>query len=203
MLGAELAGYFGKNAIVGAILRGGLIVALEIAEAIGGEIEIILAKKLGAPGNPELAVGAVSENGKVVVNKSIASKVGADEQYIDVEHHIQSEQIELLIKKYRGILPKRNLTGRTVILTDDGVATGATMKASIWTVRQENPETLIVALPVGPEETVKDLSKYVDELVCLRAPHSFSAVGQFYEEFDQVDESDVMRILKKESCKWT
>jgi len=203
MLAAELGEYCGKNAIVGAILRGGLIVALEIAEAIGGEIEIILAKKLGAPGNPELAVGAVSENGKVVVNKSIASKVGADEQYIDVEHHIQSEQIELLIKKYRGILPKRNLTGRTVILTDDGVATGATMKASIWTVRQENPETLIVALPVGPEETVKDLSKYVDELVCLRAPHSFSAVGQFYEEFDQVDESDVMRILKKESCKWT
>ena len=199
LLAEELKKFQGKNAVVLGIPRGGLLIADEIASRIAADLDIVLSRKLGFPGNPELAIGAVSEDGHVFLNEMIVSEFGDRDSYIQQEKARQMEVIKQRITQYRGILSKVPLKDRIVIVTDDGVATGATMQAALWAVQQEKPQRLIAALPVGPSDTLHKLAKDVDELICLRAPSFFAAIGQFYSDFTQVEDDEVLAILKKEA----
>ena len=197
LLSNELKGLKGKDTVALGILRGGIIVALEVALKIGAELDIVLSRKIGAPMNPELAVGAVSENGELFVNKEAAASTSANDGYIQQEKNRQMAEIRRRSSLFRKIKPKISLEGKTVVVIDDGVATGATLLAALWAASQEHPKELIAAIPVGPEEILKDLSKYADKLICLKTPPYFSAVGQFYLQFNQTSDEEVLNILKK------
>ncbi|MBI3009361.1 MAG: phosphoribosyltransferase [Candidatus Omnitrophica bacterium] len=184
-----------QEIIVLGIPRGGVVVANEIARGLGAEMDIVLTRKLGAPGNPELAIGAVSETGELILDKHLAAIVGADEEYIKQEKERQSAEIERLVRSYRVRKAKVKLQGKVVVLVDDGVATGSTMIAAIQAVRHEKPSMLIVGLPVGPESAIRRLANLADEVLCVRVPPYFSAVGQFYEVFGQTSDEEVLKIL--------
>jgi putative phosphoribosyl transferase len=198
-LARELQELRGQQAVVLGIPRGGVVVAQPICLALEADLDLVLSHKLGAPDNPELAIGAVCEDGKLFVDESIASCVGADDDYIELEKTHQLQQMAHRVQQYRRILPKLPLAGRIVIVTDDGVATGATMQAALWAVRHEKPRKLIAALPVGPEETLTMLSEHADETICLKAPSFFSAISQFYLQFTQVEDEQLLEILEEES----
>jgi len=197
ILARQLNNFKKENPVVLGIPRGGLVVAKEVADYLGAELDIVLSRKLGAPGNPELAIGAISENGRLFLNEVVSSQVGAKNAYVQQEKKHQLDEIASRVKRFRSLRPKVSLKQRTVIITDDGVATGATMQAAIWAVHQERAAKIIVALPVGPQETLDELSKDADQIICLKAPVFFGAVGQFYDYFDQTEDEEVVNILKQ------
>jgi predicted phosphoribosyltransferase len=185
--------------VVLGVPRGGVVVAREIAHALQADLDMVLAHKLGAPGNPELAIGAVCEDGKLFLDEEISSYMGVDDDYIKREKSRQLQEIARRVKRYRSVLPKIPLAGRVAIVTDDGVATGATLQAALWAVRRENPKKIVAALPVGPQETLEKLSRDADETICLQAPPFFSAISQFYSYFNQVEDEELLEILQEES----
>jgi putative phosphoribosyl transferase len=187
-----------KPVVLG-IPRGGLVVAREISKMLNGVLDIVLARKLRAPDNPELAMGAITETEKLFLDEKLASLLGVTPAYLRQETEFQMAEIDRRLHLIRGVMPKINLAGRNVIITDDGVATGATMQAALWAARQENTAKLICALPVGPEDTIIRLADSCDEMVVLRSPADFAAVGQFYHEFTQVEDSDILAILRDEA----
>lgn len=178
------------------IPRGGVIVAAEVARILKAELDIVLSRKLGAPYNPELAIGAIAEDGRVFLNEVLASQVGADKDYIEAEKAQQWLEIKSRIKRFRTVKRKIPLKGKTVIITDDGVATGATMQAALMSLRQEKPGKLIAALPVGAAEAVELLADYSDEVIVLRVPDYLGAIGQFYLDFSQSSDEEVLGILR-------
>ncbi|MFQ6034558.1 MAG: phosphoribosyltransferase [Sedimentisphaerales bacterium] len=199
LLAGQLSEFRSQKPAVLGIPRGGIIIAQQIADVLEADLDIILSHKLGAPGNPELAIGAVCEDGKLFIDQRISSYVGADGDYIEQEKARQLQQIARRIERYREVLPKLPLQAKVVIITDDGVATGATMQAALWAVRQERPQKLVAALPVGPEDTLKKLAEDADETICLQAPPFFSALSQFYSQFAQVEDEELLEILEAES----
>lgn len=175
--------------------RGGAVTASFLAQGLGAEFDVVLAHKLSAPGWSELAIGAVSEDGHVFLHRELVGRFGDIREYLAEE---QTRQLELLHRRaeaYRAVRPKAPIAGRTVVVTDDGVATGATLRAALWAVRRQGPARLIAALPVGPEDTLQALATDADLVVCLRAPPAFNAVGQFYEHFDQVTDGRLLEIM--------
>ncbi len=200
-LGYSLKSLRLKNPVILGIPRGGLIVAREIARMLEGGLDIVLARKLRAPQNSELAIGSVSENGKLFLNESLAATLEVSSDYIAEEKGNQMAEIARRMALIRAVMPKTPLEGREVIVTDDGVATGSTLQAALWAVRQENPSVLIAALPVGPENTVRRLAEDCDEMLVERVPLYFSAVGQFYVNFDQTDDNEVISILQAEASR--
>lgn len=201
LLGRELSGLRGQRAVVLGIPRGGLVVARELARQIEADLDIVLSHKLGAPDNPELAVGAVAEDGRLFLHQDLVGQLGVDSGYIEREKERQLAVLAQRTRQARRVLPRAALAGRLVIVTDDGVATGATLQAALWAARQQKPKKLIAALPVGPQETIARLAEDADEMVCLRAPYSFAAVGQFYIRFEQVEDDQVARILAEEAAR--
>ncbi len=199
LIAVELEKFRNKKAVVLGIPRGGIIVANQIAQLLTTDFDIVLSHKLGAPANPELAIGAVCEDRTIFIDKNLARYVGADEGYIEQEKNRQLREIAHKVQLYRKIIPKIGLKQRLVIITDDGVATGATMRTALWAIREEKPEKIIMALPVGPKDTVTQLSEAADETVCLKTPPSFEALGQFYKNFGQVEDEELLKILKQES----
>jgi putative phosphoribosyl transferase len=197
-LGKFLVEYRGSSTVVLGIPRGGAVVAYEIAMALECEMDLVLAHKLGAPGNPELAIGAICENSDTFINKELAGYVGATAEYIRMEKQRRFEEMHERIKKYRAILAKTNLADKTVIVTDDGVATGATMKAALWAVRQERAAKIIAAIPVGPPDTLRTLAENADETICIRGPAHFGALGNFYLDFRQVSDEEMAHLLQIE-----
>ncbi|MGE5197243.1 MAG: phosphoribosyltransferase [Deltaproteobacteria bacterium] len=197
LLGIELERLDVKNGVVLGILRGGVIVAREISGILDIELDIVLSRKLGAPANPELAIGAITETGKSFLDAAVALGVGADSRYVEKERTRQADEIRRRSHIYRVVRPKINLKGRQVIIADDGLATGATMQAALWSVRQEDPEKIIVAAPVASEEAVKKISENTDEAIFLYVPPFFMSVGQFYREFPQVADDKVLEILRE------
>lgn len=195
LLGKELTGYRGKHAVVTGIPCGGIIIAREIAQELEAELDIVLSRKLRTPGQPELAMGSVAEDGRIFLNNTIVREFGIDNASIEREKKLQLDEIARRSTLIRKVYSKIPLIGRIVIITDDGVATGATTQAAIWAVRQEKPQYLIAAIPVGSEDTVIRLANDVDEMVCLCTPPFFAAVGQFYRYFEQVEDGDVLKIL--------
>jgi putative phosphoribosyl transferase len=198
LLAEQLSAYRGQKAVVLAIPRGGTVVGQEIARSLEADLDIVLAHKLGAPAHAELAMGSVAEDGKVFLNQEVIRELAIGRTYIDQEKARQMAEIRRRSLQFRQVYPKVPLAGRTVIVTDDGVATGATTQAAIWAVRLEKPEKLIMALPVGPEDTITRLAQDIDEMICLRTPPLFSAVGQFYVRFEPVEDEEVLEILKDE-----
>jgi putative phosphoribosyl transferase len=201
LLAQQLQEYRGQKAVVLGIPRGGVIIAKQIAIELEADLDIVLAHKLGAPGNPELAIGAICEDGKLFIDERTSSYVGADENYIRQEKARQLKEISRRVELYRKVLAKLSLKSRIVIITDDGVATGATMQAALWAVRQEKPQKIIAALPVGPMDSLERLSEDADETICLQAPPYFAALSQFYSLFTQVEDEELLQVLTAENIR--
>ena len=199
LLARELVKYAGADTLALGIPRGGVIVAQELARGLGAELDVVLARKLRTPGHAELAMGAIAEDGKAFLNDEVISTLQITGMQIENEKALQMAEIARRAQLFRQARPRAGIKGRTMIITDDGVATGATTLAAIWAARQAGPRTLIAALPVGPEDTLRRLADEADLLVCLRVPRHFNAVGQFYLRFHPVDDEEVLRILKEEA----
>ena len=192
LLAVALNEYRGQNAVVVGIPRGGMI----IARAINADLDIIVAHKLRTPEQGELAMGSISERGDLFLNQEVLSYAGVSDRDIEEEKAIQMAEIRRRTRMFRTVKPKIPLKGRIVIVTDDGVATGATTQAAIKAVLAEKPKKIILAVPVGSEDTLRALSQDVDELVCLKSPNNLRAVGQVYRNFDAVTDEEVREILK-------
>ncbi|RPJ39705.1 MAG: phosphoribosyl transferase [Planctomycetaceae bacterium] len=203
LLSEHLAEYGARHPVILGIPRGGIVIADTIANELQTDLDVVLTRKLGAPGNPELAIGAVSEHGEVLIDPRIARAVGADDDYIEREKARQLAEIEKRRERYRSVLPKVLLQGRTAIIVDDGIATGATMRASARAARAEGAAEVAVAAPVGAPDSVEMLREEADQVVCLLVPEYLYAIGQFYLDFQQVNDEEVISILKAHSEKQT
>jgi putative phosphoribosyl transferase len=187
------------NPLVLAIPRGGLPVGAVLAQGLEAELDIVLSRKLPAPGQPELAVGAISEDGQVYLNDDARGLVAELDDYLVSECRHQMAEIARRKKLFRQVKPPARIAGRSVILTDDGIATGSTMIAALQTVKSQKPNEIIVAVPVASSDRLKEVSKLCDETVCLLVPEDFMSVGQFYRDFTQVEDREAIRLLQENS----
>lgn len=196
-LAAELARFKQEHPVVLAIPRGGVPVGFEIAKALGAELDIVLVRKIGSPYQPELAVGAVvdGERAETVWNREILEALELSEDALEGEVARQLQEIERRRIAYIGARPRSTIGGRVAIVVDDGIATGATVRAALRAIRRNKPKRLVLAVPVAPPETVDSLRNEVDELVCLETPDPFWAIGQFYVEFPQLTDAQVTDLL--------
>jgi putative phosphoribosyl transferase len=198
LMAERLGEMVGANALVLAIPRGGVVVGGSIADELNCDLDVVVVRKLGAPSNPELAIGALMEGAEEpYLNESIIRDLGVGAKYIEEETERQRREAERQAKMYRKGRPKIPVEGRTVILTDDGIATGATMVSSIRGVKARKAGRIIVALPVGPRENVDQIAMMTDDLICFSTPPFFAAVGQFYEDFSQTTDEEVVQILSR------
>lgn len=200
LLARQLERFRPARPVVLGIPRGGVVIAAEIVDYLGAELDIVLSRKIGAPGNPELAVGAIAEDGRLFLDERIAERVGASPAFIAREQGRQLGEIARRVALFRSVRPRVPLHGRVVIVADDGLATGATLQAALWVARRDQPVATIAAVPVGAVDTIERLSGSVDELICLRAPEDFGAVGMFYRRFDQVEDAEVLAILGRHAA---
>ncbi len=194
-LAQALARYRGRNPLVLAIPRGAVPMGKIIAHELQGQLDVVLVRKLRAPGNPEYALGAMDESGWCTLSEH-AALAGAGAEYLERE---KREQLATLAKRraqYTPVRPPIDPAGRIVIVVDDGLATGSTMIAALHALRAKEPEKLVCAVPVAPPETVQRVAAYADEMVCLETPADFYAVGQFYLDFDQVEDDEVVALLR-------
>jgi putative phosphoribosyl transferase len=183
--------------VVLALPRGGVPVAVEIAQTLGAALDLVLVRKIGAPGQPEFAVGAVAEGEppRIVVDHAIGAMVGLDRAYLDARAHAALREIARRRQVYlRGRAPVP-VEGCTVVVVDDGIATGATMRAALQAVRARRPARLVLAVPVAPADTLAALRTEVDQAVCLEVPDDFGSVGRHYIDFDQVGDAEVVAAL--------
>jgi len=195
LLAEELREFRDDDPVVLGIPRGGLVIAHAVANALGASMDAVFALKLGFPGNPEVAVGAVSERGGEFLSESFIRRMGIGEE-VAREKARQSAELARRAGLIRNCLPRVPLSGRTVIVTDDGVATGATTKAALRSVRHSNPRKLVGAIPVGEEGAIEKLSGETDEMICLRCPPDFRAVSQFYRQYPQVTDGEMEDIFR-------
>lgn len=199
-LAAKLIQYKGQNPLILAIPRGAVPMAKVIAEELDGNFDVVLVRKLRAPYQPELAIGSIDESGWAYV-ASHAASTGASQEYIEDEKKAQMETIRKRRSQYTPIRPPIDPAGRIVIVIDDGLATGATMISALHGLRARNPAKLICAVPVAPPDTLEKVSNMADEVICLYAPDYFMAVGQFYMNFSQVEDDEVIELLRHSADK--
>lgn len=198
-LARRLVKYKGKKTVVLAIPRGGVVVGAEVARVLGCPLDVIVTRKIGAPGNPEFAIGAIGPYDQIFLNQEIIARYNIPKEYLNAEIGRQGLEMERRERAYRESRQPLGLKGKTVILVDDGIATGANVRVAVKSVKCQRPKKLILAVPVGPKETIEELKEEVDELVCLSTPSDFYAVGQFYQEFGQTSDEEVIEILRKSS----
>ncbi|HET6376608.1 MAG TPA: phosphoribosyltransferase family protein, partial [Methylocella sp.] len=198
-LAAALARYKESKPVVLALPRGGVPVAAEVAAALGAPLDLLLVRKIGVPGQPELAMGAVTDGASPVVvrNEDIIRRAGVSEAEFAAIRDAEIAEIERRRKRYLGGRAPAEVKGRTVIVIDDGVATGATMRTALRAVRARAPKELVLAVPVAAEDTLEDLRAEADTAVCLEAPRWLDAVGFFYNDFRQTTDSEVVAILAR------
>lgn len=195
-LAGKLKSYRGKNPLILAIPRGAVPMAKIVADKLGGELDVVLVRKLRAPHQPELAIGSINESGWTYL-ADFAALYGGSASYLEAEKRTQTETIRQRRAQYTPIRPPIDPAGRIVIVIDDGLATGATMISALHGLRAMKPAKLICAIPVSPPDTLAKVADLADEVVCLEAPPFFQAVGQFYQHFPQVDDDEVIELLKE------
>jgi len=183
--------------LVCALPRGGVLVGYSVAEALNAPLDVVIVRKLGVPGENEVAMGAIATGGVCVLSQELIQGLGIPSRA--VEAVIAREQRELARREtlYRGAAPPPQIRGRTVILVDDGIATGATMRAAAAVIKQQQPKQLVIAVPVAPPSSCVELEAQADEIVCVAQPESFFAIGQFYEDFHQVTDEEVRDLLQR------
>ena len=198
-LAGALCAWRGRRPLVLGLPRGGVVVAAEVARALDGELDVLFVKKLGAPDNPELAIGAVGEDGKPCLNNDIARMLGVGDDYVFTLAARRLEEIRNQARLYRIVKKKSSPAHRVCILVDDGLATGASMMAAIQTIHSGLPASIAVAVPVGPDDTLMRIREMpeVTDLICLESPDWFNGVSQVYGNFEQVEDKAVVELLKE------
>ena len=194
-LAAALREFEGKNVVVLGIPRGGVVVAKEVAEALGAPLDVVVTRKIEAPGEPEYALGAVTQEGEVIMDRQAAESLGASKEYLDAQIRQKKEEVRQRMARFRGDAPYPDLKGKVVIIVDDGIATGSSVVAAVMSVKKRGPREVVVAVPVAPIDAVESLKGEGNRVVCLETPGEFMAIGEFYSRFDQVEDSEVKRIL--------
>jgi putative phosphoribosyl transferase len=196
-LAQRLKGRKLHDPLVLAIPRGGVVTGSVLARELGADLDVVLSRKLRAPLQPELAIGAVSEDGRVYLADHARDALELSEDYLDEERRHQLREIARRKKLFRAVRPAAPIAGRSVIVTDDGIATGSTMIAALQTVKTQDPREAIVAVPVASPDRLAQVGRWCDEVVCLLAPEDFWAIGQFYRDFTQVEDSEVVQLLRE------
>jgi putative phosphoribosyl transferase len=197
MLAATLSDFAGRrDLMVVALPRGGVPVAYEVARALDAPLDVLIVRKVGVPGHEELGIGALASGGIQVLNEPLIARLGV--QRADLEEVLVQERAELQRREreYRGDRPALDVTDRTVILVDDGLATGSTMRAAALGLRRQDAAALVIAVPVAPPSTCEEMRSVADQVVCARAPETFYAVGAFYEDFTQTSDDEVRSLLR-------
>jgi predicted phosphoribosyltransferase len=196
-LAAKLKGRPLHEPLVLAIPRGGVVTGAVLARELGAELDVVLSRKLRAPGYPELAIGAIAEDGQVYLNHQAEEFLDGLEDYLAEERRHQLAEIARRRELFRAARPPARIAGRSVIVTDDGIATGSTMIAALQAVKAQKPSELIVAVPVASPDRLEGVRRWCDDVVCLLAPKMFWAVGQFYADFAQVEDEEAVRLLRE------
>jgi len=186
-----------RDPVVLSIPRGGVVIGAILADALEADLDVVLARKLRAPKQSESAIGAISENGCVYLDPASEDVLLYHEEHLSEERRFQLAEIARRKEAYRAVHPAVDVAGRSVIVTDDGIATGSTMMAALKAVQPQRPHEVIVAVPVGSPDRLRQLRHWCDKIVCLQQPEKFEAVGQFYEDFPQVDDVRVVDLLLK------
>ena len=200
-LASVLKDFPDKNGIVLAIPRGGVVVGFEIAKALNLPLDVIIPRKIGAPDNPELAIGAVAEDGTAILDQNLIKYLGVSREYVVEETERQKQEINRRLKFYRQDTSYPDLKGLDIIVVDDGIATGSTMKAALASVKNRGAASITVAVPVGPPSTIEELEKIAGRVVCLYTPEFFQAIGEFYEDFSQTSDDEVIGLLQENKRK--
>ena len=196
-LGEVLLAYRDEQPLVLGLPRGGVVVAYEVARMLKAPLDVIVARKIGAPGQPELGIGAIAPGDTLVVDPYIVRVLGLSEEDIRQLAEREQRELERRIRLYRGDKPMPDVTGRTVIVVDDGLATGVTARAAMRSLRKQHPRKIILAVPVCAPDTAEALKKEADEVICLFAPPDFRAVGLWYRDFSQTSDEEVIELLQK------
>lgn len=186
-----------ENVIVLGLARGGVVTAFEIANALHLPLGVMVVRKVGAPGNEELALGAVTEKGEGIFNDHLIALLGVPPDYLKRQIEIEKQKAKMRLEHYLGKRPALNLKGKTVILVDDGIATGASMRVAILSVRNQGAKKIILAVPVSAKDALQKIKKEVDEVVCLLSPDYFEAVGSFYKSFKQISDEEVTKLINR------
>jgi predicted phosphoribosyltransferase len=195
-LARQLADVKGQDVVVLALPRGGVPVAFEVARALDAPLDVFVVRKLGLPGHPEFAMGAIASGGVRVQNDEVIRLYRIPEQAVEAIAREERNELERRERVYRRRRPPLDVRGRTVVLVDDGLATGSTMRAAVEAVRALSPARVIVAVPVGSADTCREFAAIADEIVCARAPEHFAAVGQWYDDFRQTTDEEVGELLE-------
>jgi predicted phosphoribosyltransferase len=195
-LAEKLKGRELHDPLVLAIPRGGVVTGAVLARELGAELDVVLSRKLRAPGQPELAIGAISEDGRVYLNHHAQAFLDLMEDYLAGERRHQLGEIARRKKLFRRARPQAPIADRSVIVTDDGIATGSTMIAALQAVKAQNPREIIVAVPVASPDRLEEVRRWCDDVVCLLSPEEFWAIGQFYEDFTQVEDEEALDLLR-------
>lgn len=188
-----------KDVIVLGLVRGGVVTAFEVAQGLGLPLNIIVVRKIGAPGNEELGLGAITETGEGIFNDHLISMLGVSSDYIKKEVERQKKIAQHRSILFRSNCPPPDLKGKTVIVVDDGIATGVSIRVAIKSIKAEGAKKIVLAVPVAAPDSLKKIEKEVDGVVCLSSPHFFEAVGAFYRVFDQTEDEEIVRLLAKSS----
>lgn len=198
-LAAELAHFKSAQPVILALPRGGVPVGFEIARALDAPLDVVLVRKIGAPGMSELAIGAIVDGEQLdkIIDSELVAELAVPQRYLDAEIARQAAEIERRRRVYFKTRAPVTVAGRAALVVDDGIATGATMRAALRAIRRRSPAKLVLAVPVAPEHTIEALRPEVDEIVCLATPEDFYAIGQFYADFRQLDDEDVVTLLDR------
>ena len=200
-LAKALENFRDDNPIILALPRGGLPLGYEVAKALHAPLDIVLVRKIGTPASPELAAGAVvdGDDPQLVLNENIIEMYNISPEYIEEQKVQKLKEIEHRREMYRSGRPPLSIEGRTIIVIDDGIATGATVRAALKGLRKKNPKKLVLAIPVAPAEILPELDQEIDEVICLQAPSPFYAVGGYYQDFTPVEDQEAIEFLERAS----